>query len=380
MKKILSAVLAAAMVLSMGVMAFAADVNFGSGTGANDKPIGTDADQRVSFNEVSIVRGGKVVKTLADNVAYDELQGEDALYFPVKYDSDLVNTAAPSDWQIKINNADYVDGADFYRSDAAATDFPANGGTALVNDQLYVKVSLTDFSDFEDGNVNFYFYIYDKSTRQASERVKVKYSMEDYKATLKEVDLDWVITVAGPRAYKYDSKAKAKNATFDFNGVAFAEVKLFPGETYKVNVNTKYDKDIARLYPEADFEFVELFGDFDKAADVVLPASKDNKFIYEVVDGDLVAVDAEYVKGHKFDSGEKVNGYLFTTNELGKYAISDVELDLEDEDIDLDDDTTSAPVEDNKVNPPMGANDFVGAAVALAVVSVAAAGALALKK
>ena len=108
MKKILSAVLAAAMVLSMGVMAFA-DVNFGSGTGANDRPIGTDAAQRVSFDKVSIVRGGKVVKTLAANVAYDELQGEDALYFPVKYNSALVDTAAPSDWQIKINNAEYVE-------------------------------------------------------------------------------------------------------------------------------------------------------------------------------------------------------------------------------------------------------------------------------
>ena len=33
MKKILSAVLAAAMVLSMVVMSFSADVNFGSGNG-----------------------------------------------------------------------------------------------------------------------------------------------------------------------------------------------------------------------------------------------------------------------------------------------------------------------------------------------------------
>ena len=136
MKKILSAVLAAAMVLSMGVMAFA-DTTFGGGTGANDKPIGTTAGtDDVTFDEVSIVRGGKVVDTLAANVDYDELQGEDALYFPVQYAGVDVTTAAPSDWQIKINNAEYVDGADFYRSDAAATNFPANGGTALKDNQL----------------------------------------------------------------------------------------------------------------------------------------------------------------------------------------------------------------------------------------------------
>ena len=364
MKKILSAVLAAAMVLSMGVMAFAADVNFGSGTG-NEV---TTKDGQLTFKKAFVVRGDTAEKVDV-NKGYDKLESGDVIYFPVHdssagKDTDITGKAAKN-WQIKINNAEYVDDADFVNLDISKGD-----GKAIR----------TKDNDVADDTVNFYFYIYDTTTKVRSDRVTVKFKMNNYKDTLKEEDLDWVITVAGPKAYKYDSKAKAKNATFDFNGVAFAEVKLFPGETYKVNVNTKYDKDIARLYPEADFEFVELTGDFDKVADVVIPASKDNKFIYEVVDGDLVAVDAEYVKGHKFDSGEKVNGYLFTTNELGKYAISDVELDLEDEDIDLDDDTTSAPVEDNKKNPPMGANDFVGAAVALAVVSVAAAGALALKK
>ena len=383
MKKILSAVLAAAMVLSMGVMAFAADVNFGSGTGNEF----TTEDGQLTFKKAFVVRGDTAERVDVNN-GYDKLESGDVIYFPV-HDSagnngngaDITVKAAKN-WQIKINNAEYVDDADFVNLDTSKGDGEAihTKDNDVKDNTLFVKVSLTDFSDFTDENVNFYFYIYDTTTKVRSDRVTVKFKMNNYKDTLKEEDLDWVITVAGPKAYKYDSKAKAKNATFDFNGVAFAEVKLFPGETYKVNVNTKYDKDIARLYPEADFEFVELTGDFDKVADVVIPASKDNKFIYEVVDGDLVAVDAEYVKGHKFDSGEKVNGYLFTTNELGKYAISDVELDLEDEDIDLDDDTTSAPVEDNKVNPPMGANDFVGAAVALAVVSVAAAGALALKK
>ncbi len=379
MKKILSAVLAAAMVLSMGVMAFAADVNFGSGTGNEFKT----RDGQLTFEKAFVVRGSTAIKVNEDN-GYDKLESGDVIYFPV-HDSGAgadITTKAAKNWQIKINNAEYVDDADFVNLDISKGDGKAintEDGT-VANNTLCVKVSLTDFSDFTDENVNFYFYIYDTTTKVRSDRVTVKFKMNNYKDTLEEEDLDWVITVAGPKAYKYDSKAKAKNATFDFNGAAFAEVKLFPGETYKVNVNTKYDKEIAKMYPEADFEFVELSGDFDKVADVVLPSSKDNKFIYEVVDGDLVAVDAEYVKGHKFDSGEKVNGYLFTTNELGKYAISDVELDLEDEDIDLDDDTTSAPVEDNKVNPPMGANDFVGAAVALAVVSVAAAGALALKK
>ena len=377
MKKILSAVLAAAMVLSMGVMAFA-EVTFGGGTATKK-----DLPANFSWGDAYLERDGKITNYQKSTV---KLQPNDVLFFATSY-KDNTDHAVPSNWKIKISNADYIEGAEFHIVDTSKEDghfiVKDNNGTlqnptGVIDGHVFVKVEISDFDEFESANVNFYFYVYDG--KNSSDKVTVKYKLDNYGKDLFENELDWVIVVDGPVAYKYDSKAKAKEATFDFNGSAFVEVKLFPGETYNLNSNTKYNKDIARLYPEADFDFVELHGDFDKAADVVIPASKDNKFIYEVVDGDLVAVDAEYVKGHKFANGEKVNGYLFTTNELGKYAISDVELDLEDEDIDLDDDTTSAPVEDNKKNPPMGANDFVGAAVALAVVSVAAAGALALKK
>lgn len=376
MKKILSAVLAAAMVLSMGVMAFA-DVTFGEGTGSAVSTV----DNQLTFKEAFVVRDGHVDKVNANN-GYEDLQGGDVIYFPVYNGSTLYNGEAAKNWQIKINNADYVDGADFYRGKTSGNSAKPSVADRIYvvdnnmeNGTLFVKVTLDDFNDFTDEKVNFYFYIYDTDTKAKSDRVTVKFEMEDYKADLKEEDLDWVITVSGPKAYKYDKDAKAKLAAFDFKGAAFVEVKLFPGETYKVNVNTKFDKTIAKLYPEADFEFVELSGDFEKTADVVIPSNKDNKYIYEVVDGDLVAVDAEFVKDHKFDNGEKVNGYLFETKELGQYAISDVELDLED---------AEEPAKGNnstdKNNPAMGANDFVGAAVALAVVSVAAAGALALKK
>ena len=375
MKKILSAVLAAAMVLSMGVMAFAADATYG-GTGTGND---VDADT-VVWSNAYLERDGKLAEYTDDKTV--KLQPGDVLYFATNID-DAANHKVPKNWKIKLRGSEYVDDADFYVANPTDKNgaFYNNGGAMLYgakDGQLFVEVTIADFEEFESGNVNFYFYIYDG--KNSSPKDEVKYKLDSYEKDLEEDDLDWVIVVDGPVSYKYDKKAKAKEATFDFNGNAYVEVKLFPGEKYNLSSNTKYNKDIARLYPEADFDFVELHGDFDKAADVVIPASKDNKFIYEVVDGDLVAVDAEYVKGHKFANGEKVNGYLFTTNELGKYAISDVELDLEDEDFDLDDDTTSAPVEDNKKNPPMGANDFVGAAVALAVVSVAAAGALALKK
>ena len=64
----------------------------------------------------------------------------------------------------------------------------------------------------------------------------------------------------------------------------------------------------------------------------------------------------------------------------GAFVLVDADADLDWEDTTrkevVVEDTTSS----DKTNPNTGANDFVGAAVALAVVSVAAAGALAFKK
>ena len=204
MKKILSAVLAAAMVLSMGVMAFAADVNFGSGTG-NEV---TTEDGQLTFKKAFVVRGDTAEKVDV-NKGYDKLESGDVIYFPVHdsagKDTDITGKAAKN-WQIKINNAEYVDDADFVNLDISKGDGQAihTEDKNVAKDILFVKVSLTDFSDFTDENVNFYFYIYDTTTKVRSDRVTVKFKMNNYKDTLKEEDLDWVITVAGPKAYKYD--------------------------------------------------------------------------------------------------------------------------------------------------------------------------------
>ena len=177
---------------------------------------------------------------------------------------------------------------------------------------------------------------------------------------------------------KYSSKSKAKKATLDFNETALVELKMYPGEKYTVSGVEKYNKELSKEY-DTEVSTIDLRG--IEGGDLVLTASKDNKQVVMVVDGELVPVEAEYVKGYKFESGEKTTGYLVEKAEEGVYALISADIELEVEDKDVDTDVEAPTVDDgNKTNPPMGANDFVGAAVALAVVSVAAAGALALKK
>ncbi len=381
MKKILSAVLAAAMVLSMGVMAFAS-TDYGFGTGATQNITVTNGVSDTDFGIVFVERNGSIVNqknaNTTDNI---DLAAGDILYFTVHQNSTAVTFAAPENWRIRINNADFVADADFYniKANDILDKYLNNNGASVGT--LMVKVELEDdFDHYDEDEVKFYFYIYDTKNKTESTRARVSYDFEGYKTVnLKAADLDWVISVDIPTTFKYDKKAKAKEATLDFkDGTALVGLKMFPGESYKVSGVQKYQKDLSKEY-DTDVSTIDLRG--IDGGDLVLTASKDNKQVVMVVDGELVPVDAEYVKGYKFDSGETTTGYLVENAEEGLYALisANIELDV-DEDFDLDDDTTSAPVEDNKVNPPMGANDFVGAAVALAVVSVAAAGALALKK
>lgn len=375
MKKILSAVLAAAMVLSMGVLAFAETTYGVGGTGTKkDLPAG------FAWGGAYLERDGEVTKISGPNDDKQEkLRPGDVLYFATTYiDKDAKNNPThkvPKNWSIKISNDYYIDGADFRVFNKDNNNAFDNYFTKVAQNRdglLFVEVEIKDFEEFDSSKVNFTFYVHDGN--QSSDKVKVNYKTDRNVVELDEDDLDWVITVEGPTTYKYVGN-RVKAAVLDFdNEFAYVEVKLTPDSKYEVASNTDYNKSVAKNYPEADLEFVKLYGDFEKTADVVLVADEDS-YIYEVVDGELVAVDAEYVENYKFSNGTKVDGFLFNTKELGQYAISDVELDLED---------AEEPAKDNnstdKTNPAMGANDFVGAAVALAVVSVAAAGALALKK
>ena len=150
-------------------------------------------------------------------------------------------------------------------------------------------------------------------------------------------------------------------------------------EKVVLNLSMAYDKAIDKAYNEydADLSFYNFKGTkdaFTKTGELFIPAD-DETFIYEIVDGELVEVDAEYVEDYEVDGFSEKDGWVIKTKELGYYVVADEELVVAEEEVEA-----KPEVEADKANPETGAADFVGAAVAMAVVSVAAAGALALKK
>ena len=138
-------------------------------------------------------------------------------------------------------------------------------------------------------------------------------------------------------------------------------------------------------YPNATLDFHTFEGNnktFKRTGKLYIPADeiegKDGKmvapYLYEIVDGKITTVDAKY------DSYNQE--FVISTNKLGNYVVSDTKLKTasNDDDDDDDDNTTNGGGTSGTGNPDTGANDVVGVAVALAVVSVAAIGAASFKK
>ncbi|MBC8546163.1 hypothetical protein H8711_04335 [Clostridiaceae bacterium NSJ-31] len=133
------------------------------------------------------------------------------------------------------------------------------------------------------------------------------------------------------------------------------------------------DEALEDKYPNAELEIRYFAGNnktFRKTGELTIPTDLDDgdePYLYEVVDGKLTLCEDA-----KYDSSDEA--FVIKTNKLGNYVISDTKLvdedaDDSDEDGDSTDSTDSSG--DATTNPDTGANDFVGLAVALAVVSVA---------
>lgn len=263
----------------------------------------------------------------------------------------------------------------------------------IMPNAVYLKVTLKkEWKTTTSETLKYYVYIADnKSNKNKTNEVWVsgKYANTD----VREVSFDW--TNDASKAGLWKVKEGNGIAVFDFADKAFFSVKMYEGETMYLDLKTAYDKAIAgEMDAEADsfFKFDNENANFARTGELIIVSDDSSLVPYEIdADGNFVKVDAEYVENYAVaHTNKKVNGFVFNTKQLGNYVLSTEELGEEEEVV--EEPTTEEPVveepvvdetpaeETNKPNPNTGAEDFVGLAVSLAVVSVAAAGALALKK
>ena len=292
--------------------------------------------------------------------------------------------------------AELIEKAELYK--ATATDYASysrynHNAVDIQPNAVYLKITLEDeWKTTTSETLKYYVYVANnKSNTQKTNEVWVSGVYEN--TDVREVSFDW--TNDASKAGLWKVKEGNGIAVFDFADKAFFSVKMYEGETMYLDLKTAYDKAIAgEMDAEADsfYKFDNTNANFARTGELLIVSDDSSLVPYQIdEDGNFVAVDAEYVENYAVaHTNKKVNGFVFNTKQLGNYVLSTEELGEEEEPV-VEEPAVEEPVveepaveepapETNKPNPNTGAEDFVGLAVSLAVVSVAAAGALALKK
>ena len=280
--------------------------------------------------------------------------------------------------------SDLIAKAELYK--ATATDYASYSKYTdeIMPNAVYLKVTLKkEWKTVSNETLKYYVYVANNNNSKKTNQVWVS---GKYAPSYRTVDFTWTNNANEASLWKAKENGVA---VFDFADKAFFTVKMYKGETMYLDLSTAYDKAIAGdMGVDADsfYKFDNTNANFARAGELVIVTNDDTLVPYEIdEDGNFVELDADYVTNYAIaHTNQKVNGFRFDTKQLGNYVLSTEELGEEAEEPAEEPDEEPAPEvkpENNgKQNPNTGAEDFVGLAVSLAVVSVAAAGALALKK
>ena len=288
--------------------------------------------------------------------------------------------------------AELIEKAELYK--ATATDYASYSKYTdeIMPNAVYLKITLEDtWKTVDSETLTYYVYVADNDSGKQTNEVWVsgKYVNNNWEY----VDFDWTNDASKAQLWKV-KKGENGTAVFDFADKAFFTVKMYSGESMYLDLSTAYDKAIAgEMDAEADsfYKFDNDNANFSRTGELIIVTDDSSLVPYEIdEDGNFVEVDAKYVEDYAIaHTNKKVDGFVFSTKTLGNYVLSTEELGQEEqpaketpaEPVTPSEPTTETPApETSKPNPETGAEDFVGLAVSLAVVSVAAAGALALKK
>ena len=288
--------------------------------------------------------------------------------------------------------AELIEKAELYK--ATANDYASyeKYTDEIMPNAVYLKVELKDtWKTVDKETLTYYVYVADNAGDHKTNEVWVSgtYANNNWEY----VNFDWTNDASVAKLWKV-KKGENGTAVFDFADKAFFTVKMYSGESMYLDLSTAYDKAIAgEMDAEADsfYKFDNDNANFSRTGELIIVTDDSSLVPYEIdEDGNFVEVDAKYVEDYAIaHTNKKVDGFVFSTKTLGNYVLSTEELGQEEkpaEETPAEPVTPSEPTQEtpapetSKPNPDTGAEDFVGLAVSLAVVSVAAAGALALKK
>ncbi len=384
MKKVLALVLSVMMVLSLSVVAFAATEEKATGTpGAtstpnndpsNDKPNGAIigvGDKEGTEDEDPDKPGATYYYTIfreTDGVA--DLTTTDGTKYEMLTDDEYAKHLSVSireSGDKMIDSYAIVKRNGVYKIEVKTkTTYTTKKTTAtwtmtLKRDKKYkvneasVEIS-QKWADIVDGVTKSHSEIIFEDIDLADATAHPGWSYDNYTN-----DINVQALAVLPKDYKY------AELYFDTDDIFWYTVK----NSSKLTVNVYYHRDnktMAQTYEDADLEMIFFDGtpEFDYTGTFHVTVDED-MFVYLIEGGKLVE--------GKFTWNKEAECWETNTRKLEGAVASDIKLDVSKYNATVNNNGT-----DNKDNPGTGSVDFVNVAVALGVVSLAAAGAVALKK
>lgn len=366
MKKVLALVLSVLMVLSLSVVAFAEEVEAPETT-----PGSTDIDNADKKFELGF---GDLKKPAAD--ADPDKPGA-TYYYTIMDENDESGMLTDADIAKHLTVSIKEKG-----------DKMIDSYSIVKQNRVYkVKVVTKEFYTTEKKSADWTITLKkDKKFTVASAVVSIsqkwvekKFDGDAYGEVEVIVDNEEVVGKEGASYDNYTDNANCWGILTLNKGVKYAEIFFEESPVWysvknvaKSSVNVIFDesvnKTLATTYEDADLYAITFKGapEFDTKG--ILHASVDeDMFVYAVEGGKLVE--------GKFTWNKEAECYEYNTKKIEGVVVSDIKLDVSKYNS-----TIGGKDDGNKDNPGTGSVDFVNVAVALGVVSLAAAGAVALKK
>ena len=356
MKKILALTLAAVMTAGMTTTAFAAFAEEDWDTVVVGDWNGDNFDE----NSYLFILDDDGIATTRYEDGY--LEGGDQIAIPLTY----VDEGGQADW--------YTTSSDYSRSVTAYEDW--DDGDAEVDIKL-IRYNLSDYADevedpyldellsgrvysivitLPENDTNRYDYLAGTvqvgRTRSSAKNSDYIYSLDiSYAPAGEEIDYyDGETLYAGETGiYRFDDDGEID---IEFDDDALFTVDVTGQGRLNLAWNTDFNSEIAALDTSVNMDFITFEGEpsFNRTGTLYIYADADT-FLYEVVDGELQAADAEY--------NEDYEAWELRTRTLGTYVIADGEIDLESITDNTDDssstgDSSSTTDDEVKDNPDTG--------------------------
>ena len=388
MKKVLASVLAAAMVLGTASVAFAGriDKNGKKNGTAYGISVGMD-DDNAEFED-----GAPYLVTYGpDDAGTDEDEAGNEAKITIYPDFAGSNYLRITDIDAHVNTKNIT--ASVKKNDGIYYQDP------VANKTYYAPVltlkgnaGLRTF-EFEDYEVELDLTIGEAKFESVGGQNKLLKGVDNDKDITIVIKHDEAVAYSRIQEFEEDTNytnSKSNGVVYNFDEVIGDESRIRANDYvdvyFKGNYGTDYEN--MRLVDDDIDEIVDFFGDVDVDCYDFIANPKFASKVKVVIDADSGSVLYEYNKKTgdvtKVDAEYESDGWAFETKVLGTYVVAEEEyeegtISKDGEDVSSDDETEE-PTDGDKTNPGTGANDMVGAAAAMAVVSLVAAGAVAFKK